>query len=82
VAAHASDDWLTLLRWLQSDAEVALSNYLPLRELSASDPSLAELADLVVTHEEALITFAKGSLAGEADALEGIRALVRIDGGQ
>jgi len=82
VTAHASDDWATLLRWLQSDAQVALGHYLPLRELSASDPSLEELADLVVTHEEALITFAKRSLAGDVDALEDIRTLVRIDGMQ
>ena len=80
LAEHASDDWLTLIRWLQSDAEVALGHYRPMPELAASDPSLAGLAHLVVVHEEALISFAQRTLAGEPDALGDIRALLRIDG--
>ena len=43
-------------------------------------PSLAGLAQLVVAHEEALISFAQRTLAGEPDALGDVRALLRVDG--
>jgi hypothetical protein len=80
LAEHASDDWLTLVRWLQADAEVALGHYRALPELAGSEPSLAPLAYLVVAHEKALISFAQRTLAGRSEALNDVRALVRIDG--
>jgi hypothetical protein len=38
------------------------------------------LAHLVVAHEEALISFAQRTLAGEPNALDDVRALLRVDG--
>ena len=79
VAARATDDWAALMRWLKSDAEVALSGYLQLPELAAGDDTLSRLAALVVDHERALITFASRSLAGESGALADVRALVQVE---
>lgn len=80
LAAHVDDEWLPMIAWLKSDAEVALAEYLPLPELAASDPDLLRLAHLVVDHEKAIIAFSERTLAGDPDALAGVRALVRIDG--
>ena len=80
LAEHGGDEWPTLIGWLQSDAEVALGHYRPLPDLAASEPSLADLAHLVVAHEEALISFAQRTLAGEPEALRDVRALLRVDG--
>lgn len=78
--AHRDDEWQALVAWLKSDAEVALETYRPLPELVADDASLSGLARLVVDHERALISFAERSLEGGGNALEDVRALVRIDG--
>ena len=80
LAAHVGDEWLPLVRWLRSDAEVALGQYLPLPGLAASEPELLPLATLVVEHERALISFAERTLAGDADPLAEVRALVRVEG--
>lgn len=80
LAAHRADDWPTLVQWLQRDAEVALGEYLPMRDLTASDPSLSGVARLVVAHEEALISFTQRTLAGQAGALDDVRALIGQDG--
>jgi hypothetical protein len=77
IAAHARDDWHDLLHWIGADAEVALNEYGPLPELTAHDPDLARLADLVCTHERALISFTKREQAGEEDALSDVRALMQ-----
>ena len=79
LAAHAEDDWNTLIEWLKADAEVALGNYVQLPELAAGDETLSRLASLVLDHEGALITFANRTLAGESGALSDVRALVRVE---
>jgi len=79
LATHASDGWRDLVRWLKSDAEVALGHYRPLPDLAAGT-SLSALADLVVAHEHALISWAERTLAGDPHALDDVRAIVRVDG--
>jgi hypothetical protein len=64
---------------LGEDAESALAKYLPLQALTAGDPSLALLAQLVIDHERALISFAERTASGRADALDDVRSLVRIE---
>ena len=77
--AHRDDDWMSLIAWVKSDAEVALSHYQPMPELVVDDVTLSQLATLVVEHEKALISFAQGTLAGDPKALDDVRALVRVD---
>lgn len=77
--AHAGDAWPDLVAWLKTDAEIALSHYAPMTDLAAGT-SLEGLADLVVSHERALISWAERTLAGAPDALADVRALVRSDG--
>jgi hypothetical protein len=79
VAAHVDDEWDALITWLGEDAESALAKYLPLQALTAGDPSLALLAQLVIDHERALISFAERTASGRADALDDVRSLVRIE---
>lgn len=78
LGAHSGDDWTSLLTWLRSDAAGALGQYLPLPGLAAGDVALSQLAALVVDHERALVTFAERTLAGRDDALDAVRALVRV----
>jgi rubrerythrin len=77
IASHAHDEWHDLLRWIRADAEIALTKYRPLPELTAHDPDLARLADLVCNHERALIAFTERAQAGEEDALSDVRALMQ-----
>ena len=77
--AHRDDEWMSLISWLKSDAEVALGHYLPMPGLVVDDVTLSRLAVLVVEHEKALISFAERTLASDPKALADVRALVRVD---
>lgn len=79
LATHRDDPWPTLLEWLATDAETALAEYLSMVVLAEDTPGVATLVDLVVAHERALIAFARGALAGRADPLAEVRALLGAD---
>jgi hypothetical protein len=78
LATHAQDEWAALVAWIKSDAESALDDYRDLPDLAGD--GLAGVADLVVAHEQALVTFASKTLAGRGGVLDEVRALVRVGG--
>ncbi|HVQ89338.1 MAG TPA: hypothetical protein VMT88_14265 [Actinomycetes bacterium] len=70
--------WSQLLRWISADAATALDDYLQLDELTnACSDDVRSVADDVIAHERAIISFCVKELAGEIDSLREVRALVQ-----
>lgn len=79
ITSQRSSSWSELMTWLGADAEVALNEYTRMLELAPSDPFVREVVVDVVAHERALMSFCAAELAGDAESLAEVIALIPRD---
>jgi hypothetical protein len=76
ISAQARSSWAELLTWLTTDADVALSEYLPMLDLAPENPFVRDIVVEVVEHERALLSFCSAEILGAPDSLTAVRALL------